>query len=75
MTKHLVISGGGTIGLKYWGILQKLNENIWKIQNIQTIYCRSAGSLLGTILCLNYESETINKYIIERPWKDVFKNT
>jgi predicted acylesterase/phospholipase RssA len=72
--KHLVISGGGTIGLKYLGILQKLNqENIWKIQDIQTIYCTSAGCLLGSILCLNYDWETINKYIIERPWKDVFK--
>lgn len=72
--KHLVISGGGSIGLKYWGILQKLNEaNIWKIQNIQTIYCTSVGSLLASILCLNYDWDTINKYIIERPWKDIFK--
>ena len=64
--KHLVISGGGTIGLKYWGILQKLNEtNIWKIENINSMYATSAGSLVCVFLCLKYDWETINKYIIE----------
>ena len=72
--KHLVISGGGTIGLKYWGILQKLNEtNIWKIENINSMYATSAGSLVCVFLCLKYDWETINKYIIERPWQDIFQ--
>ena len=72
--KHLIISGGGTVGLTYLGIFQKLFENnICNMNNIETIFSTSAGSLVATILCLDYDRETLNKYIIERPWKDVFK--
>jgi predicted acylesterase/phospholipase RssA len=42
------------------------------MSNIQTIYATSAGALLGVILCLKFDWETINDYIIKRPWQDVF---
>ena len=72
--KHLVISGGGPIGLRYLGALEKLEqESIWQIDNIESIYGTSIGSIIGAFICLKYDWETLNKYIIERPWHDAFK--
>ena len=72
--KHLVISGGGPLGLRYLGALEKLeHDGFWKFDEIKSIYGTSIGSIIGTIICLNYDWETLNKYIIERPWHDVFK--
>jgi predicted acylesterase/phospholipase RssA len=74
--KHLVISGGGPLGLRYMGALQTLHQKeFWKTENIQSIYATSIGTLLGTFICLKYDWETLNKYIIERPWHDAFKVT
>jgi predicted acylesterase/phospholipase RssA len=72
--KHLVISGGGPLGLRYLGALEKLEkENFWKIDDIESIYGTSIGSIIGAFVCLKYDWETLNKYIIERPWQDAFK--
>ena len=74
--KHLVISGGGPLGLRYLGCLEKLQkEGYWQIDNIKSIYGTSIGAILGTFICLKYDWETLNKYIIERPWHDAFKVT
>jgi len=72
--KHLVISGGGPLGLRYLGALEKLEkEGYWNFDNIESIYATSIGSIIGTFICLKYDWETLNKYIIERPWHDAFK--
>jgi len=72
--KHLVISGGGPLGLRYLGALEKLEqEDFWKLDDIESIYCTSIGSIIGAFICLKYDWETLNKYIIERPWHDAFK--
>ena len=72
--KHLVISGGGPLGLRYLGALQYLEKNgYWSLSNIESIYATSIGSIIAVFLCLNFDWETLNKYIIERPWKDAFK--
>ena len=74
--KHIVISGGGVVGINYIGILQHLQENdFWNIQNIQNIYATSAGAFVSVILCLNYDWPTLSTYIIDRPWQDVFQIT
>lgn len=74
--KHLVISGGGPLGLRYLGAIEKLEkEGIWKIDNIESIYGTSIGSVLAAFICLNYDWETLNKYLIDRPWHDAFKIT
>ena len=37
--KHLVISGGGPLGFRYLGSLEKLEqEGFWNINNIESIY-------------------------------------
>jgi len=72
--KHLVISGGGPLGLRYLGALEKLEqEEFWKLDDIESIYGTSIGSIIGAFICLKYDWETLNKYIIERPWHDAFK--
>jgi len=72
--KHLVISGGGPLGFRYLGALQKLQEErFWNLDDIETIYGTSIGAIIGTFICLKYDWETLNKYIIERPWHDAFK--
>ena len=72
--KHLVISGGGPLGLRYLGALEKLEQELfWNFNDIESIYGTSIGSIIGTFICLKYDWDTLNKYIIERPWHDAFK--
>ena len=74
--KHLVISGGGPLGLRYLGALEKLEKKgIWKQENIISIYGTSIGSIIGAFICLKYDWETLNTYVIDRPWQDAFKVT
>jgi predicted acylesterase/phospholipase RssA len=71
--RNLVISGGGPIMIQILGAIQQLEENNFiDMQNIEAIYGTSAGAIVGVLLCLKYDWETINDYIIKRPWQDVF---
>ena len=72
--KHLVISGGGPIGFQFLGALEQLNErNFWKMEDIESIYATSIGTFIAVFICLKYDWLTINTYVIERPWHDIFK--
>jgi NTE family protein len=71
--KHLVISGGGPTLIQALGAIQHVEEQKFiDISNIETIYGTSAGAILGTLICLKFDWETINDYIIKRPWHEVF---
>ena len=71
--KHLVISGGGPAGVLMYGGLKHLQINkFWNLQNIQSIYCTSIGSILATILLLNLDWKVVDDYLIERPWNKLF---
>ena len=71
--KHLVISGGGPTLIQVLGAIQHLEtNNFLNISDIETIYGTSAGAIIGILICLKYDWETINDYIIKRPWHDVF---
>ena len=72
--KHLVLSGGGPIGMSYLGALEYLHdEGFWKIENIQSIYATSIGTMLAVSFALKYDWETMNTYFIDRPWNELFK--
>lgn len=72
--RHIVIAGGGTMGFSYYGIIREAHKkNMWHLSNIRTIYGTSVGSIVGTILSLNYDWNTIDEYFINRPWEKVFK--
>lgn len=74
MIHHLVISGGGQTGFTFYGLLRESHkQGYWNIENIQTIYGTSVGMLVSIILCLKYDWETVDTYLIDRPWQNVFK--
>jgi predicted acylesterase/phospholipase RssA len=71
--KHLVISGGGPIMITILASIQELEKNEFlNIKEIESIYGTSAGAIIGVMIALKYDWETINDYIIKRPWHDVF---
>jgi predicted acylesterase/phospholipase RssA len=71
--KHLVISGGGPTMIQSLAAIEYLENNHFiNIEEIETIYGTSAGAIVAVLICLKYDWETINDYIIKRPWQDVF---
>jgi predicted acylesterase/phospholipase RssA len=42
------------------------------MKNIESIYGTSAGAIVAVMISLRYDWDTINDYIIKRPWHDVF---
>jgi predicted acylesterase/phospholipase RssA len=73
--KHLVISGGGLNGFCYYGVLRDSNMNgVWDINDIETIYGCSIGSMLAAITALRYDWSDIDDYILKRPWEQVFES-
>ena len=73
MIKHLILCGGGPSVFRTIGALHYLeDQHFWNINNIETIYATSAGAIFGAMICLKFDHETIEKYLIHRPWKEVF---
>jgi len=71
--KHIVCSGGGIAGLQYFGILQEsCKQGLWCIEDIQTYYATSAGTLLGIFLLLRYDWKEVEVYLVKRPWYKLF---
>lgn len=71
--KHLVIPGGGPMGIQAIGALQHLEKSgFWNINDIKTIYATSAGSIISLLLALKFDWESINDYIILRPWHETY---
>lgn len=69
--KHLVISGGGPTLFKSYSAAQQLEKNgFWKIEDIESIYGTSAGAVVGVLLSLKFDWETVNTYLIDRPWHE-----
>ena len=74
MIKHLVISGGFYNGIKMYGALHELSKReFYNIENIESIYCTSIGSLIGTLLSLKIDTSIIYDYIHKRPWYKISK--
>ena len=72
--EHLVISGGGQTGFTFYGILKEAaKQGFWDIKNIKSMYGVSIGTFIAVILCLKYDWDTIDTYLINRPWHNVFK--
>lgn len=73
LIKHLVLSGGGQTMLQTLGVIQELEKNNFiKRENIQTIYATSAGAVVAILLSFHFDWDTINDFMIKRPWQDVF---
>ena len=71
--KHLVLSGGGTLIFQTIGIIQYLEEkNIYSKKDLTSIYGTSSGAIVGLFICLDYDWNIINKFMVERPWDNLF---
>lgn len=72
--KHLVLSGGGVVGFSFYGLLRETSKRgLWDINNIQTIYGTSVGSIISIFIALKYDWDTLDDFIIKRPWQNVYK--
>jgi predicted acylesterase/phospholipase RssA len=72
--KHLVISGGGAAGFSFYGALRESNKKqVWSMQNIETIHGTSVGSMMAVMISLGYDWDTLDDYLIKRPWHMVYK--
>jgi predicted acylesterase/phospholipase RssA len=72
--RHLVISGGGQTGFTFYGILKEAEkQGFWNIGDITSMYGTSIGTFISVMLCLKYDWETIDNYLIKRPWQEIFK--
>ena len=70
--KHLVLSGGGMLGISYLGLLKYLEENstVPIINNLESITGCSAGSIFGTLIALGYTSTELNSIVKIINFKD-----
>lgn len=68
--KHLVISGGGPVGILTYGIASQLaKKGFWQLADIQSIYGCSIGAYLGVIFSLGFDWDWLDDYFIKRPWE------
>ena len=73
MIKHLVISGGMNTGMVFVGILKHLlQQSFFSMDDIETIYATSVGTLTAVYFSLGYPIDDIETFIIDRPWHHVF---
>lgn len=72
--KNIVISGGGPTGIVSYGAVKKLHHlGLWNHADLTAIYATSIGGLIGFLICMNFEWDIIDDYIIERPWLKAFE--
>ena len=70
----LVLSGGGPVGFIELGQLYYLeNQKIWDKTKIKSIYGTSAGAIVACLVSLSLDWDTINDYMIKRPWDKIYE--
>ena len=70
MIKHLILSGGSWKGFYMLGVLKKLfNEKYMNLDEIESIWGTSVGSLIGVFLCLKLDWESIVNFCSNKPFK------
>lgn len=76
IVKHLVLSGGSVNGLFMYGALKHCNESgLWQHETLESIWATSVGAILATMVALQFDWTTLDAYIVNRPWEDVFQIT
>lgn len=72
--KHIVISGGGTFGLTVYSLLAELQKKeFWNLKTIESFYGTSVGTIVTMFILLDYDYQTIEDYLIKRPWDKLFQ--
>jgi predicted acylesterase/phospholipase RssA len=71
--EHIVLCGGGNVGLLQYGILKESNKaRFWNLHNLRSIYATSAGSIIAVFITMGYEWDVLDNYLINRPWHKLF---
>jgi predicted acylesterase/phospholipase RssA len=71
--KHLVISGGGPTMIQVLAAIQEIEKDGYiNMSDVESIYSTSAGAIIGIMICLKFDWDTLNSYILNRPWQEVF---
>jgi len=71
--KHLVIAGGGQTLMQSLGAICYLDQQKFlSLNQIESIYGTSAGAILAAMLALKFEWDTLNDFILKRPWHKTF---
>lgn len=71
--RHLVISGGGPILIQILSSIRTLETaQHLCLDHLQSIYATSAGTIVGVLLGLRFDWDTLMEFIVRRPWHDVF---
>lgn len=74
MITSLVLSGGGTKGIAYLGVLKRMSElkdDKDITIDVKRVVCVSIGCLFGLVLLLNYEYEEIEEEILQKDFKSL----
>ena len=70
----MVISGGGPSGVISLGALKYLeDEKYFSMDDIESIYATSVGTILAVLISMNFEWNMITDYIIKRPWHEAIQ--
>jgi predicted acylesterase/phospholipase RssA len=78
MTKieHLILCGGGPVGLVQYGALKYLTYNNYlSLSNIKSIYATSIGCIISFIYMINLEWSWMDDFLIKRPWEKLVNFT
>jgi len=71
--QHIVMSGGGVFGYVEYGVLKASHKaGLWKHSDLKSMYGTSVGSIFLFIICLAFEWDVLDDYIINRPWHNIF---
>ena len=67
--KSIIISGAAYLGLSELGAIHTLiKNNIITLNDIESFYTTSVGTIIAIIISLNLEWELIYDYFVFRPW-------
>ena len=70
--KHLVLSGGGLLGISYIGLFKYFEENN-TLTNIKSITGCSAGAIFGTLLAIGFNNKELITIVKSMVFKDYLK--
>ena len=74
--EHLVLCGGGPVGLVQYGALKHLTiNNYLDYNNIKSIYATSIGCIIGFVYIINLEWSWMDDFLIKRPWEKLVNFT
>lgn len=71
--EHIVLSGGGTLGICELASLHTLFQNkVLDHSHIKSLYGISIGSMIALLVAIQIDTNIIQEYVIQRPWNKLF---